>query len=250
MQQQEYVREFSGRPAGASPVMAVMRVLIIEDERVIRRIVAGSLANEGMSVTVAADIAAGRAALQAGKFDIVILDLTLPDGSGLDLLKGLREAASASHIIVVSGASTEVDRVRALLLGADDYVTKPFYPRELTARALAVGRRLGQNGSTVLRYEWLKIDMAARQVTVHDSPVELTAKEFDLLAYLASSPGQVFSREELLQSVWKSTTAWQRPSTVTEHVRRIRAKLGDRPPRMLVAVRSIGYRYDPPPPVA
>jgi DNA-binding response OmpR family regulator len=225
-----------------------MRTLIIEDESVTRRVIVRALRNEGISVTAVSDLTTGQSALETMHFDIVILDVTLPDGSGLDLLKALRQTTSTAHVIIVSGASSEVDRVRALLAGADDYVVKPFFPRELAARALAVGRRLQQNIDTVLRDDWLRIDMAARQVTVRECSVMLTAKEFDLLAYLASSPGQVFSREELLRSVWKSTSAWQRPTTVTEHVRRLRAKLGDCPPSLLVAVRSVGYRYDSPRP--
>lgn len=225
-----------------------MNALIVEDEGSTRRIIAGALSSEGISVTAVSDVAAGQSTIRFRNFDIVILDLTLTDGSGLELLRMLRQGTSDTHVIVVSGAAGEVDRVRALLSGADDYIVKPFFPRELAARAVAVGRRLQLRSQNVLRDDWLRVDLAARLVTVGDSSVSLTTKEFDLLAYLASRPGKAFSREELLRSVWNSTSAWQRPTTVTEHVRRLRAKLGDTPPSRLVAIRSIGYRYDPPQP--
>jgi two-component system, OmpR family, phosphate regulon response regulator PhoB len=224
-----------------------MRALIIEDDRMIRRLVEVQLSKESIDVTVAPDATAGRAALQGAQFDLLILDLTLPDGSGLDMLKALRQGGSTTHVIVVSGAVREVDRVRALQYGADDYVSKPFFARELAARVLAVRRRLERSHQSHLQYNGLEFDLEARKVTAGGSEVDLTTKEFDLIAYVACRPGQVFSREELLQSVWQSTSAWQRPSTVTEHVRRLRAKLGDgTPPRLLVSVRSIGYRFDPP----
>ncbi len=224
-----------------------VRALIIEDDSMIRRLVEVQLSREAIDVTTASDVGAGRAALEVGQFDLIILDLTLPDGSGLDMLKLLRQQGSTAHVIVLSGAVGELDRVGALQSGADDYVSKPFFARELAARALAVRRRLEWAPQSRLQYNWLEIDLEARMVTAHGSQIDLTTKEFDLMAYVACRPNQVFSREELLQSVWQSTSASQRATTVTEHVRRLRAKLGDEtPPRLIISVRSIGYRFDPP----
>jgi DNA-binding response OmpR family regulator len=226
-----------------------VRVLIIETDSALRRPLEEQLVREGMTVVAVADAPSGRAMLQAPPFDLVILDLMLPKGAGLEILAALGQAGSTAHVIVTSKAATEIDRVRALDLGADDYVTGPLFARELAARALAVRRRLEAAGPLHLHYDWLDIDLTARTVAVHGAPVELTTKEFDLLTYLASRPGQVQSREELLQGVWKSASAWQRSTTVTEHVRRVRAKLGEgAPARLLVAVRSIGYRFDAPTP--
>jgi DNA-binding response OmpR family regulator len=230
-----------------------MKLLVIEDEAVLRRVIADHMAKVGIEVMAVSDAAAGLAALKAGQFDVVILDLTLQDSSGLDVLRELRQSDSSAHVMVVSGATSVNDRIRALCLGADDYVTKPFFASELAARALAVRRRLVQNAklqrdkSLLLRFDGLEIDLVARKVSVWGAPAELTTKEFELLAYLAARPGRVFSREELLQSVWHSASAWQRPATVTEHVRRLRAKLGEgTSPRLLVSIRGVGYRFDPP----
>ena len=132
--------------------------------------------------------------------------------------------------------------------GADDYVVKPFSPGELTARIQSVLRRSGPPAAaSVLRFDDLTIDSATRDVSVGGKPVVLTAKEFDLLAFLAASPRQVFDREQLLSQVWSSSTEWQDPATVTEHVRRIRRKIEADPdnPRWVCTVRGVGYRFEP-----
>ena len=151
-------------------------------------------------------------------------------------------------MIILSGARSEDDRVRALELGADDYVVKPFYIRELAARILAVRRRHDTAEVSGLRFGPMAIDLAARQVTVDEVVLNLTAKEFDLLAFLAARPGHVFSRDELLRAVWQSAADWQKESTVTEHMHRLRAKVEPDPvrPRLLTTVHGAGYRFDPP----
>jgi DNA-binding response OmpR family regulator len=151
-------------------------------------------------------------------------------------------------VILLSWAGSEVDRIRAFELGADDYMVKPLFVRELTARVLAVRRRLGVAKVESLRFGNFAIDFAARQVTVDGAPVTLTVKEFDLLAFLATSPRRAFSRDELLRSVWRSAPSWQHASTVTEHVRRLRCKLEPDAvkPSLVRTVRGVGYRFDPP----
>jgi PAS domain S-box-containing protein len=224
-----------------------MRLLIIEDDDAIRGLVHRQLESRGIGVTVARDASSGLAALQRTPFDIVLLDLTLPDVPGLEVLRTLRALGSAAHVIILSGLSAEDDRVRAFELGADDYVVKPFFARELTARVLAVRRRREANEDMMLRFDRLTIDLIARQVTVDGSPTELTAMEFDLLAFLAARPGHVFSREELLRSVWASSDDKAPTATITEHVRRLRGKIERDPqhPEWLVTLRGFGYRFDP-----
>ena len=160
----------------------------------------------------------------------------------------LREDGALTHVIILSDAGSEGDRVHALGLGADDYVVKPFFVRELTARVLGVRRRQVSATDTRLVYGPVTIDLAARQVTIEGNPVRLTAKEFDLLAFLAARPRHAFSRDELLRSVWQSAADWQQAATVTEHMRRLRTKIEVEPhhPRLLQTVRGVGYRFDPP----
>jgi DNA-binding response OmpR family regulator len=225
-----------------------VRLLLVEDERAVRRLVSERLAREGFTVTVAATVTDALVELHHGPFDVAILDLTLPDGSGLDVLQALRELGAAPHVIVLSGARAEIDRVRALDLGADDYVVKPFYVRELIARILAVERRLESSKAVELHYGPLSIDVAAREVTLRGVPLHLTAKEFDLLACMTARPRHVFTRDDLLRAVWQSAADWQAESTVTEHIRRLRNKIELDPlnPRVLQTARGVGYRFNPP----
>ena len=151
-------------------------------------------------------------------------------------------------VILLTARAEEVDRVTGLELGADDYVVKPFSPRELTARVRSVLRRSAPRhvpGS--LTFDGLTIDTASREVAVEGSRVDLTAREFDLLAFLATNPRQVFSRGQLLEQVWDSSTAWQDPATVTVHVRRLRQKIDADPqnPRWVTTVWGVGYRFEP-----
>jgi DNA-binding response OmpR family regulator len=225
-----------------------VKLLLLEDDVAVRRLVTNRLEVEGVTVTMATSVAEAITQVQHEVFDAAILDLTLPDGSGLDVLHALRGLNTATHVTILSGAGAEIDRVGALDLGADDYVVKPFFVRELTARILAVQRRQDSSNVSALRYGPLRIDLTAREVAVDDVPLHLTAKEFDLLACLASHPRQVFSRDDLLREVWHSAGDWQRASTVTEHIRRLRAKIEVDPlePCILRTARGVGYRFDPP----
>jgi DNA-binding response OmpR family regulator len=150
-------------------------------------------------------------------------------------------------VILLTGRIDEVDRVLGLELGADDYVMKPFSPRELASRARAILRRVAPDTKRALDFGELRIDMKSRELQVRGEPVTLTAREYELLAFLAQSPRQVFSHAELLAQVWQSNAEWQDPATVTEYVRRIRAKIEvDRnQPRWIRTVRAAGYAFHP-----
>ncbi len=223
-------------------------VLVVDDDPELREIVRAALQREGFSVAEAAD---GETALEAVEHDrprIVVLDLGLPRLGGLKVLRRLR-AAGEIPVIILSGRGDEADRIVGLELGADDYVTKPFSPRELAVRVKAVLRRGAAAAQRrLLEFQGLTIDPGAREVAMADgSLVELTAREFDLLHFLARSPRQVFSADQLLRQVWGSDPGWQTPSTVSEHVYRVRRKIESDPrhPRWIRTVRGAGYRFEP-----
>jgi DNA-binding response OmpR family regulator len=223
------------------------RVLVVDDEPMVREVVASYLQRDGYRVELAAD---GRSALDAARQrrpSLVVLDLMLPDLPGLEVLAALRRTSDVP-VILLTARGDEGDRVLGLELGADDYVVKPFSPRELAARVRSVLRRAEHRtpGSPLVFGE-LSIDPGTREVRLRGEEVPLTAKEFDLLAHLAAAPRQVFSRSQLLQDVWDSSVEWQDPATVTVHVGRLRQKLERDPasPRWLVTVRGVGYRFEP-----
>ncbi|HUC35506.1 MAG TPA: response regulator transcription factor [Acidimicrobiales bacterium] len=220
-------------------------VLVAEDDPASRSATRLFLQRVGYHVGEAADGPATLREASLGHYDLVILDLGLPGLDGEEVLARLRRDSSLP-VIVLTGRSEEAERVRVLDLGADDYVVKPCSLPELDARIRAVLRR-GQSvsGSARIEHDQLVIDRTAHRVEVDGKEVELTPKEFDLLAFLATAPDQVFTREELLEHVWGSTQEWQDPATVTEHVRRLRLKLEKDPakPRWLNTVRGIGYRF-------
>jgi len=228
---------------------APRKVLIADDDPLVRHLLERTFTPAGYETIEASDAAGARTAALSGRPDLVLLDIELPDGSGLDVLGDIRRESDVA-VIIVSGRGSEGDRILGLSCGADDYVVKPFSPRELVARAHAVLSR-GREGDTAADARGdeggIQIDARARQVHRDGVPVSLAPKEFDLLAYVASRARQAFSRSELLGAIWGSSPDCQDPSTVTEHVRRIRLKLENDPehPVHLVTVRSYGYRYDP-----
>jgi len=222
-------------------------VLVVDDDDALRAAVHRSLEAEGFRVEEATNGTDALAAARSRPPDAVILDLGLPGMNGIDVLAELRRASSVP-ILVLSGRADEAVRVAALEMGADDYVVKPFLSRELAARVRGLLRRSGMViGGKRLTFGRLVIDPQAREVIVDDQVVELTAKEFDLLAYLATAPRRVVSREELLRSVWDSSAEWQDSETVTEHVRRVRQKIesGRAGPGWIATVRGVGYRFEP-----
>jgi two-component system response regulator ResD len=228
------------------------RVLVVDDEPIVREVLERYLHRGGFDVATAGD---GRAALdsfEANHPDLIVLDLMLPGIDGLEVFRRIRDQRRDTGVIMLTARGEETDRVVGLDLGADDYIAKPFSPREVVARARAVLRRSGIGTAPrapardVLRLGELEIDLDAREVTADGNPVELTPKEFDLLSFFAANPRTVFSRTQLLEEVWDIAYAGD-PSTVTVHIRRLREKIEPDPaaPGQLVTVWGVGYRFEP-----
>jgi two-component system, OmpR family, response regulator ResD len=224
-------------------------VLVVDDEPTIAEVVARYLDRAGYRTRVAADGAQAIEAAAAERPDLVVLDLMLPRIDGLEVMRRLREQGR-DHIAVIllTAKGEESDRVIGLRLGADDYVVKPFSPVELVARVDAVMRRVGTSATQqpALELGEIRIDPGSRRVHLRGEEVSLTQREFDLLLYLARHPGQVFSRNQLMDAVWQYSF-YSDTSTVTVHVRRLRAKLEVNPavPRHLETVWGVGYRFQP-----
>ena len=213
-----------------------MRILLVEDEDSIAEPLVAGLRREGYDVDRAATVAA---ALAAAPADLVLLDLRLPDGDGLDVCRALRERGD-TPIIVVTARGEEADRVVGLELGADDYVVKPFGLRELIARIRAVTRRTTtRSPQTALQVGPLVVDERARLASLDGRELELTPKEFDVLAALARDPGAAVSRRRLLEEVWE-TTWYGSSKTIDVHVAALRRKLGDA--SLIETVRGVGFR--------
>lgn len=222
-------------------------VLVVDDEPTVRAVVAEYLRRDGARVTEVADGREALAVLGADRPDLVVLDVMLPEVDGFTVLEKIRSTGDLP-VIMLTARTAESDRVAGLDLGADDYVVKPFSPRELAARVRSVLRRVrSDSGGVVLDLGRIVIDEPAREVRIDGAAVETTPREFELLAYMAKHPGRAFSRGELLESVWQSSPDWQDPSTVTVHVRRLRriVELDPDSPRHLLTVWGVGYRFDP-----
>ncbi len=224
------------------------RVLVVDDDPTITDVLARYLTRAGYEVLLAHTGTSALELAARGKPDLLVLDVMLPPPDGLEVCRQLR-ATSAVPVILLTALGNETDRLAGLELGADDYVTKPFSPRELVLRVHAVLRR-SQSGPlrwepAVLRDGDLTIDLAAHEVTVGGRPLALTSREFDLLRFLLAHPRQAFTREQLLERVW----GWDfgDVSTVTVHVRRLREKIEVQPadPHRIVTVPRVGYRFDP-----
>ncbi len=221
-------------------------VLVVDDDRTVREVVVSYLRAGGHTVTEAGDGESALVAMHRHAADLVVLDLMLPGLGGLEVCARLRETTDVP-IIMLTALGAESDRLVGLRLGADDYVTKPFSPRELALRVDSVLRRVGQRerrGSAVADGD-LAIDPEQHRATLDGEPLALTMREFDLLYFLLAHPRQVWSREALLKEVWGWTFGDQ--STVTVHVRRLREKVEPDPtrPTRLVTVWGVGYRWDP-----
>jgi len=225
--------------------------VVVDEDDDVRESVAWRLDQAGCAVFSAADGTEAIELIDSTSPDVVVIDLVLPGRSGLDVLRAARALDSNPIIIVVSGRSDETDRIVAFEMGADDFVVKPFSPRELVARVNSFQRRRLANTTdsstdSAIRFDGLLIDLERREALVRGRAVRLTVREFELLVFLARSPGRVYSREELLREVWDSTSEWQDGATVTEHVRRLRLKLEDDPrnPRWILNVRGHGYVFE------
>ena len=219
-------------------------VLVVDDEPIVREVVVRYLTREGHETLEAADGNAARGAIERAEPDLVVLDVMLPGTDGLELCRWIR-ACSELPVIMLTARGEEADRIVGLELGADDYVTKPFSPRELAARVRSVLRRAApaRHSEERLTFGDVELERATREARKGGVEVRLTAKEFDLLWFLASHPRRVFSRDQLMASVWGYTAALD-TGTVTVHVRRLREKVEDDPsdPRYLETVWGIGYR--------
>jgi len=226
------------------------KVLVIEDDASMATALKDGFEYEGYSVSVAKDGAAGLRLATEAPPDLIILDVMLPKMSGLDVCRQLRKDGSTVPIVMLTARGQEIDKVVGLKLGADDYVTKPFSPREVTARIKAILRRCSTGAaaapddSAPLVAGDITIDPRTREAEARGVPLTLTALEFDLLAFLARHPREVFTREQLLDHVWGFQVADS--STVTVHVRRLRQKLEADPgrPTHLKTVWGVGYRFE------
>jgi DNA-binding response OmpR family regulator len=225
--------------------VGVTTVLVVDDEPIVREVVVRYLEREGYRTLEAGDGELARELVERERPNLVVLDLMLPGMDGLSLCRWIR-SRSDLPVIMLTARGEEADRIVGLELGADDYVTKPFSPRELAARVRTVLRRAAPPVLSEARLSFgdLEIDAATREVTRAGQPVRLTAREFDLLWFLASHPRRVFSRRQLMERVWGYEAALD-TGTVTVHVRRLREKIEDDParPRRLETVWGVGYRF-------
>lgn len=223
--------------------MANTKILVVDDEQSILDLVTAYLIPEGYEVRTANDGSTGLELARSFKPDLIVLDVMLPGMDGLELLSRLRRDSDA-YVILLTAKTEETDKIVGLSVGADDYVTKPFSPRELVARVKAALRRLrsgpGSTGDETLHFEHIRIDPAARRVWVEDQEIEITTIEFDLLWVLAENTGHVLSREQLLEKVW-GYDYFGDDRVVDVHVGHIRQKLGE---DFITTVRGIGYRFE------
>ena len=224
--------------------MSNQKILVVDDEPGVLSLVSAYLKPEGYEVYTASDGLSGLKAARAYKPDLVVLDIMLPGMDGIELLTNLRRE-SDNYVIMLTAKTEETDKIVGLSVGADDYVTKPFSPRELVARIKAALRRLqsgsGSYESNVLAFKRVRIDAGSRQVWVDENPVELTTVEFDLLRVMAVHRGLVLSREQLLEKVW-GYDYYGEMRVVDVHIGHIRQKLGDE--NLIATIRGVGYRFE------
>lgn len=224
--------------------------MVVEDDPGVRALAAATFDTDWDVVQVS-DARMAQAHLQTrGDVEVILLDIGLPSGDGLEFLGRLRNNGHSDlPVLIISGRTETVDRVVGLRMGADDYIIKPFEPAELRARVDAVLRRSAREPEApeTHRFGALVISPRSRDVALDGDTVRLTPKEFDLLAFMAQHPRQVFTRDQLLTQVWGSSSEWQTTATVTEHVRKLRDKLTRPtvPCRWIATLRGVGYRFDP-----
>ncbi|MFZ3554781.1 response regulator transcription factor [Streptomyces sp. BH055] len=236
----------SYEPTGAGPDGGAARVLVVDDDPTVAEVVAGYLDRAGYRVDRADDGPAALARADAHRPDLVVLDLMLPGMDGLEVCRRMRERGPVP-VIMLTARGDEDDRILGLEVGADDYVTKPFSPRELVLRVDSVLRRArpATARQRPLHAAGLTVDPAARRATRDGAELALTLREFDLLVFFLRNPGRAYSREDLMREVW----GWEFGdlSTVTVHIRRLRGKVEDDParPRLIQTVWGVGYRFEP-----
>jgi DNA-binding response OmpR family regulator len=239
----------AAQPTGTSDAHVRGSVLVVDDEPTIAEVVSRYLVRAGYETRIASDGLEAIEQVALRRPDLVVLDLMLPGLDGLEVMRRIRDQdRSRIAVILLTAKGVESDRVIGLRLGADDYVVKPFSPLELVARVDAVLRRMDTtpDSKEALVFGELMIDPAGRRVQVGEAEITLTQREFDLLLYLARHPGQVFSRNQLMDAVWQYSF-YTDTSTVTVHIRRLRAKLEPDPaePRYIQTVWGVGYRFQP-----
>lgn len=231
----------------ATTTMSPDRILVVEDEPMVAEVVERYLRRDGYEVALARDGLDALESFDKLQPDLIVLDLMLPGLDGMEVCRRIRGRSSVP-ILMLTARGEEVDKLLGLEIGADDYVTKPFSPRELAARVKVILRRAGhpQAEGDTLRFEDLRINAKTRIVESAGGHITLTAREFDLLHFLASHPGQVFTRDQLLDHVWDFEFPGD-DSTVTVHIRRLRAKVEADPsrPRHLKTVWGVGYKFEP-----
>ena len=232
-----------------STVKTVSKILVVDDEPMVREVLSQYLSSDGFEVIEAGDGDTAVAAVTEQQPDLVLLDLMLPKRNGLDVL-GFIRGTSSLPVILLTARGDEADRVRGLEAGADDYVVKPFSAREVVARVRSVLRRTSESISTtamLTEFGDISVDPSRWAVTKNGETLDLPRKEFELLNCFLAHPGEALTREDLLQKVWSSSTEWQDPSTVTVHVRRLRGRLETEPskPEHFMTVFGVGYRFDP-----
>lgn len=223
--------------------MPTAKILVIDDEPSILNVVTAYLQPEGYEVNTATDGPSGLKAARVFKPDLIVLDIMLPGMDGIELLTQLRRESNV-YVIMLTAKAEETDKVIGLSVGADDYLTKPFSPRELVARIKSALRRLRSSDrpeGSVLAFRHVRIDTGSRQVWVNDQPIELTTIEFDLLRTLAENRGLVLSREQLLEKVW-GYDYYGEMRVVDVHLGHVRQKLGD--DSLIATVRGVGYRFE------
>ncbi len=224
-------------------------ILVVDDEPDLLDLVLYNLKKEGFQVDSATDGEKALGAIRKGNYDLLILDLMLPGIQGMELCRILRNdpQTSALPIIMLTAKGEEVDRILGLEMGADDYMAKPFSPRELVARVKAVLRRSREkpSGQMILKIGPIEIDRERYLVSVKSKPIKLSATEFKLLLFLAERRGKVFSRDQLLDAIWRDE-AFVEPRTVDVHIRRLRSSIEEDPaqPRYIKTMRGIGYFFD------
>ena len=223
-------------------------LLLVDDDRELRALLTTHFTAEGFHLRTASTMNEALAAVAERAPDLVLLDIVLGTEDGRDVLREQRQLSDVP-VIFLTGRGLESDRIAGLKMGADDYVVKPFSLGELSARVESVLRRGARPAATTNRLDFgeLVINVQTHEVILHGELLELTAKEYSLLVFLAASPRQVFSREQLLEHVWSSSGEWQNEATVTEHIRRLRHKIEHDPeiPKWITTVRGFGYRFEP-----
>lgn len=230
----------------------MIKILIVDDDEKLVKLMETFLSGEGYEVLTAGDSSAALRMIAAHNPDLVLLDIVLGDEDGRDVLRELQMISDVPTIFL-TGRGLESERIAGLKLGADDYVVKPFSLGEVSARIESVLRRAGVNAkqheidAPNLHFGDLRINESTHEVHLKDNLLDLTSKEFSLLVFLASTPRQVYTRAQLLDHVWESSSEWQNEATVTEHIRRIRAKIevDSDHPRWIATVRGVGYRFEP-----